>query len=247
MAKNASPIVYLVDDNLGTREFLCVLVKSHNLQVEAFDSALSFLENCQLAQRKCRQEHQGNVYPPECPMRLSGCLVLDIQMPVMTGLELQQELIKHHFDLPIIFLSGHADVSSSTQAFKAGAFDFFEKPFDNDLLFKRIQEAIIFDSSVYEQRCLKCKMQYSYQTLTQREKDVFCLIVKGYSNKEIALLLQISPRTIESHRAHLMEKMKAENLTDLIRMAINYDLLQSESKELLSNNGKNMHIFIDKT
>jgi two-component system, LuxR family, response regulator FixJ len=205
MSDKYNPIVYLVDDNSYARDSLSLLIERNGLSVKSFDNALSFLNNCNPYQQ--------------------GCLILDIQMPIMSGLELQEELKKRFIPIPVIFLSGHADVSLSSKAFKAGAFDFLEKPFYNNVLIKSIHEAIAQDYVAFEKCSLKCEIQNRYLQLTDREKEVMRLVVKSYSSKEIAQRLKISHRTIETHRAHLMKKMQAENLADLIVMAISYELI----------------------
>jgi FixJ family two-component response regulator len=214
----------VVDDSCYTRDALSLLLTAHHLQIKSFDNALDFLEHCRLSQLGCWQ--QGDLeYYPKCVVHQPGCLVLDMQMPLMSGLELQQELIKRSILLPIIFLTAHANVSVAAQAFKAGAFDFLEKPFDNNVLLERIHNAIAEDYLAFRKRCQKCKALYRYSVLTQREKEVMCLMAKSFSSKEIAQQLKISHRTIETHRAHLMVKMQAENLTELIMMAINCELV----------------------
>jgi FixJ family two-component response regulator len=148
----------------------------------------------------------------------------------MDGLELQEELTRRNISVPIIFISGNADIPDSAKAFRAGAVDFLEKPFDSAVLLERIAEAIKKDIEHRRKLIEKCKLQERLNYLTEREKEVLCLIVSSYSNKEAAKALDISKRTIDIHRAHIMEKMQAENIAELIMMAMQCEVL-----------GRNLH------
>jgi FixJ family two-component response regulator len=148
----------------------------------------------------------------------------------MSGLELQEELSKREINIPIIFISGHAAISDSAKAFRAGAVDFLEKPFDNEILLKRIEEAIQKDIEIEEQLIKKRQIQKRLDHLTVREKEVLSLIVSSHSNKEAAAILNISNRTIDVHRAHIMEKMQAANLAELMMMAIHCEIIQHGSE-----------------
>jgi len=188
--------VYLVDDEFAVRDSLTLLIESTGQTVRSFASAEAFLDN----------------YNPEQP----GCLLLDVRMPSMSGLELQGELLRREIFIPIIFLSGHAGIPDSAKAFRAGAVDFLEKPFDNEMLLARIDEAIKKDIASKEQLIKYREIQNRLDHLTAREKEVLSLIVRGHSNKEMAKMLDISNRTIEAHRASIMEKMHANSLAELM-------------------------------
>lgn len=197
--------VYIVDDEYPVRDALSMLIKSEGLDVKSYDSALDFLQN----------------YEPGQP----GCLVLDVRMPHMDGLELQQELTRRNIDIPIIFMSGHGDIPITAKAFRAGAIDFIEKPFDNKLLLDRINETIDKILATWQEHSEKHRIQHCYKRLTEREKEVMKLIVTSHSNKQAAKVLKISNRTVDVHRAHLMEKMHAQSLSDLIIKAMACEIL----------------------
>lgn len=203
--KPTTPIVYIVDDEFAVRDSLTILIESTGQPVMSFESAESFLDH----------------YDSEQP----SCLLLDVRMPSMSGLDLQEELIKRGIDIPIIFISGHADVPDSAKAFRAGAVDFLEKPFNEEILLSRIEEALSKDAQARDQLREKNKILERLSHLTTREREVLNLIVRSHSNKEAARILDISNRTIDVHRAHIMEKMQAENLAELMVMAMQCDLL----------------------
>lgn len=192
------PMVFVVDDDEAVRHFLHGLIVSVNLRVQAYASAQEFLEAYQ----------QGS----------PGCLVLDIRMPGMSGLELQQELNARGIDLPIIVLTGHGSVQVAVHAMKAGAIDFIEKPFNNELLLDRIQKAVAKSVNAYQDRLKQDEILRRQNSLTPREHQVLDLVVAGESNKRIARRLQISDKTVEIHRANVMEKMQARSLADLVKM-----------------------------
>ncbi|MBK8815211.1 MAG: response regulator transcription factor [Methylococcaceae bacterium] len=193
-------LVYLVDDDFSVRDSLSLLIESTGQAVRCFESADDFLNN----------------FDPD----QAGCLILDVRMPNMTGLELQEELARRDYAIPIIFISGHADVPDSSKAFRAGAVDYMEKPFDSEVLLKRMQEAIQKDLDTRVKLAEKRKLKKRLSTLTPREREVYILIVKGLSNKEVAKQLNISNRTIDVHRSKIMEKMEAEDLSELTVMAM---------------------------
>ena len=201
-------VVYVVDDEFAVRDSLTLLVESNGQAVRSFASAEAFL----------------NDYSPDQP----GCLLLDIRMPTMSGLELQDELIARDICIPIIFISGHARIPDSAHAFRAGAVDFLEKPFDNATLMERVAEALKKDKENRAQRTERLDLQNHLSSLTVREKKVLHLITSGDSNKEIGKKMGISNRTVEAHRARIMEKMQAENLVDLMRMATRFGILNDE-------------------
>ncbi len=198
-------LVYLVDDDFSVRDSLSLLIESTGQAVRCFESADDFLNNF---------DHDQ-----------AGCLILDVRMPNMTGLELQEELARRDYAIPIIFISGHADVPDSSKAFRAGAVDYMEKPFDSEILLKRMQEAIQKDLDTRVQLAEKRKLKKRLSTLTPREREVYILIVKGLSNKEVAKQLNISNRTIDVHRSKIMEKMEAEDLSELTVMAMHCGLI----------------------
>ena len=194
-------LTYLVDDEFSIRDSLTLLIKSTGRNVKSFDSAEAFL----------------NEYKPG---QQPSCLILDVRMPLMSGLELQEELLIRNISIPIIFISGNADIPDSAKAFRAGALDFLEKPFDNQTLLERIDEALRKDVEVKRQLLHKQKIQECLNRLTVREKEVLNLIVNSYSNKEVARILNVSYRTIDAHRSSLMKKMEAENVTTLVSMVM---------------------------
>ena len=202
-------LVYLVDDEFAVRDSLTLMIESTGQTVRSFESAGAFLNN----------------YDSKHP----GCLLLDVRMPSMSGLELQSELLAKEISIPIIFISGHARIPDSAKAFRAGAVDFLEKPFDNEILLERIAEAIKKDIASREQLVEHLKIQNRLDSLTVREQEVLSLIVKGHSNKEMAKMLDISNRTIEAHRARIMEKMQAESLADLMMMVAHSEKLNDNS------------------
>ncbi len=194
------PTVFLVDDDPFYRQSLRMLLEEEGLQVEDFDSAA----DCLMA------------YRVQCP----GCLVLDVRMPEMSGIELQLYLVERKIHLPIIFLTGHGDVPMSVEAMKAGAVDFIEKPFDSTMLLKSIREAIACDAQIRTEREERTILVRRFRELTRREREVMKLVVSGKANKEIANVLNVSPRTVEVHRSRVMQKMGADSVPELISMAV---------------------------
>lgn len=192
------PTVFVVDDDPAVRRFLSGLISSVNLRVEVFDSAQSFLDS----------------YEPGT----SGCLLLDIRMPGMSGLELQKELATQKVDLPIIFLTGHGDVQIAVNAMKAGAYDFVEKPFNNELLLDILQKAVAKGLTAEKSRSENAEIEKRVSLLTKRERQVMNMVVAGETNKEIGLRLGISERTVENHRGKVMSKMQTRSLAQLVNM-----------------------------
>jgi FixJ family two-component response regulator len=195
-----APTVYLVDDNQAIRDAITLYLESQDLAVASFESATDFLKS----------------YKPE----RHGCLVLDIRMPGMDGLELQEYLIKNEICIPIIFITGHGDVPMAVRAIKSGASDFLEKPFDNKELLNSINHALTHDKKTRQQGKLQKQIQGRYAKLTVREKEVMALVAEGHSNKIIATMLNISHRTVEIHRRRVMNKMRAGSVPELISMAV---------------------------
>ncbi len=192
------PTVFVVDDDQAVRRFLCGLIASVDLRVEAYASAREFLD----------------AYEPGQP----GCLLLDIRMPGMSGLELQKELAERAIDLPVIILTGHGDVQVAVHAMKAGAVDFIEKPFNNELLLDRIQKAVAEGVEADSTRARQDEIMGRVELLTPRERQVLDMVVAGETNKGVARRLDISDKTVEIHRARVMEKMQAKSLADLVKM-----------------------------
>ncbi|MGZ8158279.1 MAG: response regulator transcription factor [Methylobacter sp.] len=209
--KNPTPLVYLVDDEFVIRDSLTLLIESTGQAVRSFESAEAFLNN----------------YNPDQP----GCLLLDVRMPLMSGHDLQNELLNRGIRIPIIFISGNAEIPDSSKAFRAGAVDFLEKPFDTAKLLERINEAIKKDVAFREEFVKKRRIQDRIDHLTAREKEVLTLIVKSHSNKESAKILNISNRTVDVHRASIMEKMQAENVAELITMVMYCNALDNNPCE----------------
>ncbi len=192
--------VFIVDDDAHVRDSLKFLLESLGFNAETFESAKAFLQS-------------DAIYR-------NGCLVADIRMPDMDGLELQQELARRHISLPIIIVTGHGDVPLAVRAMKAGAIEFLEKPYDEHALIESVRRGMREASALADDRLAQSTAMKRFTMLTEREREVYELLVIGHPNKVIAYKLHISPRTVEIHRAHVMEKMQARNLADLIRMSI---------------------------
>ena len=192
--------VFVVDDDVAVRKGLRFLLRTAGYAVEAFPSALSFLKD----------------YDP----RRGGCLLLDVQMPRMTGLELQQQLNVRGWRIPVIFVTGHGSVSLAIAAIKAGAFDFIEKPLREDALLECIERSLHWNDAAHEERLERAQLEARAALLTTREREVLELVAAGEPNKIIARRLAISFRTVELHRAHIIEKLQARSLSDLIRMGM---------------------------
>ncbi|MHC1745430.1 MAG: response regulator transcription factor [Syntrophobacteraceae bacterium] len=194
-----STTVFIVDDDHSHRDSLRFLLESVGLEVRSFSSARDFLDGVD----------------PETP----GCLLLDVRMPGMSGLDLQNEFVNAKISLPIIFITGHGTVPMSVRAIKAGAVDFLQKPYDEQDLFNAIDEAIEQDRQRRLEREKLGGIRQLFDSLTPREQEVFTLVVSGLLNKQIAYRLGIAEGTVKTHRGRIMEKMKAESLADLVRHA----------------------------
>lgn len=195
---NSSQTVFIVDDDAAIRIGMQALMESVNIEHEIFASADEFLRR--------EEDHRA------------GCLVLDIRMPGLGGLELQEELISRGNTLPIIFITGHGDVPMAVNAMQKGAVDFIQKPFRDQELLDRVREALLTDKERREELEQHAEVEGRLQKLTNREREVFDLVVTGKPNKVIAYELDVSQRTIEIHRARVMEKMEARSLAALVRM-----------------------------
>ena len=200
----SEPTVFVIDDDKPVRDALDWLITSVDLPVKTFSSASEFLES----------------YRPD----QLGCLVVDVRMPGMSGIELQRKLAARADDLPIVIITGHGHVDMAVGAMKAGAFDFIEKPFDEQLVLDVIQKAV--DKSVRDARHhgRQAEIRGRLEMLTARETEVLNLIVAGEPNKRIAANLGICEKTVEAHRARVMEKMQAKSLVDLIKIRMSLEL-----------------------
>lgn len=197
--KEAEPIVFVIDDDRMIREGLQSLVRSVGLRVETFASAQDFL----LAKR------------PET----SACLILDVRMPGLSGLELQRKLNDANIEIPIIFITGHGDIPMSVRAMKEGAQEFLTKPLRGQDLLDAVQKAIASNRRLRKERAELSEIRARFESLTPREREVLDLVVAGLLNKQIADELGTSELTIKTHRAHVMEKTRADSLAQLVRMA----------------------------
>lgn len=197
---NRQPIVFVVDDDDAVRNSLRLLLKSASLSTTAFASAQEFLAGWTADQH--------------------GCLVLDVRMPGMSGLELQEELNRRGAIIPVIFISGHADVPMAVEAIQHGAFDFLQKPFSDQDLIDRIQRALAADVGNRQALSQLDELRKRYASLTPREQEVLVLVTDGRANKVMAGDLGVSQRTIEIHRARVMEKMGARSVAQLVRMTL---------------------------
>ncbi|MBS0377747.1 MAG: response regulator transcription factor [Proteobacteria bacterium] len=198
-AKN-SPVVFIVDDDHAVRNSLLLLAKSVGLAATAFGSAQQFLD------------HYDALQP--------GCLLLDVRMPGMSGIELQQQLNMRGAMIPVIFITGHGDVPMAVEAMQHGAFDFLQKPFRDQDLLERIRRALEKDSANRSQIAERSRIRERRDSLTPREREVLMLVASGKPNKIMAGDLGLSQRTVEIHRARVMEKMEASSLAQLVRMVM---------------------------
>jgi two-component system, LuxR family, response regulator FixJ len=192
--------VALIDDDAAVLQSLRLLLEGRGMQVRCFASAESFLQSI------------GEEMPK--------CVVSDVRMPGLTGIELHQELKKRHAPVPVILITGHGDIGMAVNAIKEGAFDFIEKPFDDELLAVSIAIAIEKGQKVRIEQAERESLEARLSELSPRQREVMDLVVQGLANKEIARRLNISPRTVENYRAWAMEKMGARNLADLIRKVL---------------------------
>ena len=203
IAKKSPPTVFVVDDDESVRGSLRFLLRSASLESSAFGSAAEFLKS----------------YDPAQP----GCLVLDVRMPGMSGLELQQELNLRGAVIPVIFITGHGDIPMAVEAMQHGAHDFLQKPFRDEDLIERVRRALAKDTearaALEEHKAIHARIE----SLTPREREVLALMVRGMPNKVMAHELGVSQRTVEIHRARVMEKSGASSLAELVRMVMDVE------------------------
>lgn len=203
------PIVFVVDDDISVRESLELLIKFAGWQPETFASAEDFLA------------HPRTLTP--------SCLVLDVSLPDLNGLELQQLIAGDRIDMPIIFITGHGDVPMTVQAMKAGAVEFLMKPFDDEVLLNAIRNAINRSAAVLDDQAELKTLRESYESLTPREQEIMRLVVAGMLNKQIGLKLGISEITVKAHRGKVMQKMKADSLAGLVKIAVRLGLAPAKN------------------
>jgi len=205
----ATPIVFVVDDDVSVRESLELLIRCAGWQVETFASAREFLA------------HE----PPQAP----SCLVLDVRLPDLNGLELQQRIAGARTHMPIIFITGHGDVPMTVRAMKAGAVEFLTKPFGDEVLLGAIREALERSHAVLDSEVQIRELRERYASLSGREREVMALVVSGLLNKQVGGELGISEITVKAHRGKMMRKMKAGSLPDLVNMAARLHLAAPKS------------------
>jgi FixJ family two-component response regulator len=198
------PIVFVVDDDVSVRESLELLIEFAGWQPETFASAGEFLARPRTA--------------------TPNCLVLDVSLPDLNGLELQKLIASERTDMPIIFITGHGDVPMTVQAMKGGAVEFLTKPFDDEVLLSAIRHAIKRSAALLDDQAETSALRSNYESLTPREQDVMRCVVAGMLNKQIGLKLGISEITVKAHRGKMMQKMKAESLADLVKTAVRLGL-----------------------
>jgi len=206
---HATPIVFVVDDDVSVRESLELLIRSDGWQPETFESAQEFL-----------------IRPrPSVP----SCLVLDVSLPGLNGLDLQKRVAVERADMPIIFITGHADIPMSVQAMKAGAVEFLTKPFGDEVLLSAVRQAIERSRTALAREAEMRALRDCYASLTPRERQVMALVASGLLNKQVGGELDISEITVKAHRGQVMRKMKADSLADLVNMAARLSLAPAPS------------------
>lgn len=192
------PVVYLVEDDAAVRDSLSLLLSLKGFSCQVFASAETFLETCRPDQR--------------------GCVLSDLRMPGMTGMELLRELMGRRVRLPVVLLTAHGDVATTRLAMKSGAFDFLEKPVDDEVLVDVLQNAIAFEAQQYASESEQEATRGKVERLTAREKEVMRLVAEGLQNRDIARRLGISPRTVEVYKSRMMEKLDCRSLADVLRL-----------------------------
>ncbi len=198
---NSSPMVFVVDDDPSIRASLRLLLRSAGYSIKTFSSAIEFLES---------------------EVRTSGpaCLVLDVKMPGIGGLDLQRELISRDYAIPIIFITGHGDIPMSVQAMKRGAFDFLSKPFDDNQLLVAVKEALLKDSQTRADRNEQKQIMRKLDSLTTRESQTLTYLITGMLNKQIGHELDISERTVKAHRKQVLTKMSVNSIAELVLLTV---------------------------
>src|SRR5512140_2140378 len=204
------PIIYVIDDDDAVRQSLEFLLKTAGITVRSFESGKAFLE--------------------VLPEIRSGCIITDVRMPEITGIDLLRRVKEINPFLPVIVSTGHGDISLAVEAMKIGAVDFLEKPFDDDLLLAAVRAALSYDADIGKRKAELADIHDKLAALSNRERQVLEGLVVGNANKTIAFDLGISPRTVEIYRANLMTKMSANSLSDLVRMAMTAGILESATK-----------------
>lgn len=203
------PIVFVVDDDISVRESLELLIEFAGWHPETFVSAEEFLARPRIA--------------------TPSCLVLDVSLPALNGLELQKLIGADRVDMPIIFITGHGDVPMTVQAMKAGAVEFLTKPFDDEVLLSAIRHALKHSAAVLDEQAEITDLRDSFDSLTPREQDVMRLVVAGMLNKQIGLKLGISEITVKAHRGKVMQKMQANSVADLVKTAVRLGLVPAKN------------------
>jgi FixJ family two-component response regulator len=203
------PIVFVVDDDVSVRESLELLIKFAGWQPETFSSGADFLARPRTT--------------------VPSCLVLDVSLPDLSGLELQKLIAAERTEMPIIFITGHGDIPMTVQAMKGGAVEFLTKPFDDEALLSAIRHAITRSTAVLDDEAEITALRSSYESLTPRERDVMRCVVSGMLNKQIGLKLGISEITVKAHRGKMMQKMKADSVADLVKTAVRLGLTPAKN------------------
>jgi two-component system, LuxR family, response regulator FixJ len=203
-------VVHVIDDDEAARQSLAFLLRANALEVQTYESGTVFLE--------------------VAPQLKSGCVITDVRMPEISGIELLRRLKELKIFLPVIVITGHGDVPLAVEAMKFGAADFLEKPFDDEILLAAVRSALNRQDSDGKRQAERATIDYRLGALSKRERDVLEGLVAGRANKQIAFDLGISPRTVEIYRANLMTKMQAASLSELVRMALISEILSSDSK-----------------
>ncbi len=192
--------IFIVDDDEAVRDSLRMLLRSAGMAAETFASGEEFL----------------GAYTPDW----HGCLILDVRMPGLSGMEVQKQLIERQANLAIVFVTGHGDIPMAVEALRQGAFDFVQKPFTDGELLDRIQRALEMEREQEQLRSVRQAVEERFASLTPREREVMASVIRGHANKVIGFDLNLSQRTVEIHRARVMEKMQARSLADLVRMGM---------------------------
>ena len=211
----STSIVFVVDDDISVRESLELLIRTEGWQPEIFASAQEFLDH------------------PRVPV--PSCLVLDISLPGLNGLELQKRIAMERTDMPIIFITGHGDVPKTVQAMKAGAIEFLTKPFGDDVLLNAVRQALELSRVVLSYEAEMQTLRDRHAALTPRERQVMALVASGLLNKQVGGELGISEITVKAHRGKVMEKMKAESLADLVKMASRLSVSRGAHFDVMPN------------